>query len=223
MGFHGFWAAAYLALRSITPSNLFVKACDSSVSDGQMAAYGNENTGSVALVQRSGDLWAIENLHATELIAGRSYGICIDMDGPVSTLSFGDTGLLVYITGLQAPGAHPTHDRDVFIHIPGPSVGKKICPGHFLGGITMITPSADKKRPHIQENALAGNLRPLIVPPSCFMAQRQQVPAPISHLGPEKSTHTGPWKPCKLKLGRSPSTLPSPLERVARAHKNLQV
>lgn len=95
-------AAAYLALRSITPSNLFVKACDSSVSDGVMAAYGNENTGSVALVQRSGDLWAIENLQATELIAGRYYGVCIDMDGPVSSLAFGDTGLLVYITGLQA-------------------------------------------------------------------------------------------------------------------------
>ena len=32
------------------------------------------------------------------------------------------------------------------IHIPGPSVGKKVCPGHLLGG---ITPSADKKRPQI--------------------------------------------------------------------------
>eukprot|EP00434_Breviolum_minutum_P028026 symbB.v1.2.024794.t1/scaffold2372.1/size80857/4 len=94
-------ARAYLALRSNTPTNLFVKVCDSTVNDGVMDSFGNENTGSVPLVHHGGDLWAIENIDATSLIAGRYYGICVDMDGAVSTLSFGDTGLLVYVTGLE--------------------------------------------------------------------------------------------------------------------------
>ncbi|CAK9035132.1 unnamed protein product, partial [Durusdinium trenchii] len=103
---------AYLALRSITPSNLFVKECDSSVTDGVMVSYGNENTGSVSLVHKSGDLWAIENIDATSLIAGRYYGICVDMDGAVSTLGFGDTGFMIYVSGLE--GISPSAIRQAF-------------------------------------------------------------------------------------------------------------
>eukprot|EP00434_Breviolum_minutum_P007958 symbB.v1.2.007019.t1/scaffold427.1/size208084/1 len=43
-------ARAYLALRSNTPTNLFVTVCDSTVNDGVMDSFGNENTGSVPLV-----------------------------------------------------------------------------------------------------------------------------------------------------------------------------
>jgi len=57
-------ARAYLALRSNTPTNLFVKVCDSTVNDGVMDSFGNENTGSVPLVHHGGDLWAIENIDA---------------------------------------------------------------------------------------------------------------------------------------------------------------
>ncbi|CAK9078729.1 Hypothetical protein (Fragment) [Durusdinium trenchii] len=105
-------ARAYLALRSNTPSNLFVKECDSSVTEGYMASYGNENTGSVSLVHKSGDLWAIENIDATSLIAGRYYGICVDMDGAVSTLGFGDTGFMIYVSGLE--GISPSAIRQEF-------------------------------------------------------------------------------------------------------------
>ncbi|CAJ1442143.1 unnamed protein product [Effrenium voratum] len=92
----------YLALRSITPSNLYVKVCDSTVNDGVMRSNGNENTGSVTLVHKSGDLWAVENIDASALIAGRYYGLCTDVDGPVANLAFGDTGFMVYVSGLEA-------------------------------------------------------------------------------------------------------------------------
>ncbi|CAE8599504.1 unnamed protein product, partial [Polarella glacialis] len=108
----------YLAIRSVSPSNLFarVRKCDRSVRTGIMAAAGFENTNSVPIRHFEGDLWTMDSIDASGLTAGRYYGICADIladiDGPVETYGYGDTGFVLFISAVEKvfPTALPKLD-----------------------------------------------------------------------------------------------------------------
>lgn len=59
-----------------------------------------QNSAATALRLDSGDLWEF-TVDATGLVPGRYYGICIDLDGPVLTMAYGNSGSLVYISGME--------------------------------------------------------------------------------------------------------------------------
>lgn len=70
--------------------------------DGIMTSFGSQTTSSVALTYVQNDLWVFNNVDASLLIAGLYYSVCADIDGPVKTYGFGDTGFQVYISGVTA-------------------------------------------------------------------------------------------------------------------------
>jgi hypothetical protein len=73
--------------------------CDATTMDADIVPEPGSHTGAEAL-NRHGAFW-VAHVDASGLDAGRFYAVCVDQDGTAPGVGMGDTGLRVYMSGVQ--------------------------------------------------------------------------------------------------------------------------
>jgi hypothetical protein len=97
--------SAYLGLLPIGPAppldkyNRPVLYCDATVKSGKMAPSGGSRTASSTVRPAPRGRW-LYIVDSQLLTPGSSYMLCLDIDGPVMDMGFGETNYAVYVSGV---------------------------------------------------------------------------------------------------------------------------